>query len=407
MVTDVAVIGGGPGGAVAALELARAGARVTVVEKAEFPRFQIGESLTGEVGACIRSLGLADDMEGIDATVKRGVHVFGTGGTNRFFVPVVRLHEDGRREEARTWQVRRSSFDGLLMDAAADAGADRLVAEALEPIVEGGAVRGVVVSDGEGDRRELRSEVVVDASGRGTFLHNAGITSPKRAGNYDKQVGVFAHVTGATRLDEDDTVIFYRESGHWAWFIPIDADTTSIGVVCPSRYFRDRGETPRAFLERELRELNPELALRTGDAVLVDDPRMASNYSYEIDDFTGPGWLCIGDSHRFIDPVFSFGVHFAMHEARRASSDIVEYLGGARRDDANPFADFQAYAQRGQDVIQSLVDCFWGEPLAFGFMITKKHRDDLIDLFAGRIYGEGEPSAGLCALRRLNDRAAA
>src|SRR5205085_10205898 len=42
---DVAIIGGGPAGSVAAALLARAGRSVIVLERDKFPRFHIGESL--------------------------------------------------------------------------------------------------------------------------------------------------------------------------------------------------------------------------------------------------------------------------------------------------------------------------------------------------------------------------
>jgi 2-polyprenyl-6-methoxyphenol hydroxylase-like FAD-dependent oxidoreductase len=75
--TQVAVVGGGPGGATSALLLARAGVDVTIVERSEFPRFHIGESLTGSAGALLRSLGLEGEVDRCDNTIKREVHVWG------------------------------------------------------------------------------------------------------------------------------------------------------------------------------------------------------------------------------------------------------------------------------------------------------------------------------------------
>ncbi len=50
MKTDVVIIGGGPGGAMSAMFLLREGIRPIILEQEEFPRFHIGESMTGEAG---------------------------------------------------------------------------------------------------------------------------------------------------------------------------------------------------------------------------------------------------------------------------------------------------------------------------------------------------------------------
>ena len=62
MNTDVVIIGGGPAGAGSALYLERLGIQSTILEKESFPRYHIGESLTGECGKCLRDLGLEEVM---------------------------------------------------------------------------------------------------------------------------------------------------------------------------------------------------------------------------------------------------------------------------------------------------------------------------------------------------------
>ena len=108
---EVVIVGGGPGGAATALFLAQRGIRSTLVEKDCFPRYHIGESLTGECGKCLRTLGLEQQMAG--QPVKRGVKVFGPEGRNSFYVPVMARTEE-RLMDATTWQVRRSDFDHML-----------------------------------------------------------------------------------------------------------------------------------------------------------------------------------------------------------------------------------------------------------------------------------------------------
>ena len=58
--------------------------------------------------------------------------------------------------------------------------------------------------------------------------------------------------------------------------------------------------------------------------------------------------------------------------------------------------------QQGQDVIQQLIDSFWDFPLAFLYFVHFQYQEEMIDLFAGRIYGEHIlESEGVQAFRRL------
>ena len=73
MKTEVAIVGGGPGGSAAAMFLSQIGLRVVLIEKTESPRYHIGESLTGECGNCLRALGLEQEMTAHRHPVKFGV----------------------------------------------------------------------------------------------------------------------------------------------------------------------------------------------------------------------------------------------------------------------------------------------------------------------------------------------
>ena len=90
LTTDVAIIGGGPGGCTAAIFLAQRGIRSIIIEKDEFPRYHIGESMTGEVGGILRRLGLWDKMLAEKHPQKQGVKVYGPSGHGHWYVPVMR-----------------------------------------------------------------------------------------------------------------------------------------------------------------------------------------------------------------------------------------------------------------------------------------------------------------------------
>lgn len=387
---DVTIIGAGPAGTASALYLLKAGLKPLILEKEPFPRYHIGESLTGECGNCLRELGLEAQMQAVGWPVKYGVTVYGAGAQNSFWVPVQKRNQENRLEPTSTWQVRRSDFDRMLLETAIERGAELVTGEAVAPLVDGDRVIGVRYRTSSDLIDDLYSPVLIDASGPATFLASkSNLTSPKERGRYDRQIAIFTQVTGAQRDAGEaagNTLIFTRQPYHWAWFIPLDEEVTSVGVVVPADYFKAQNGSPEEFLHRELRTINPELSQRLMDITFVEPVRTISNYSYHVRQFTGKGFLCVGDAHRFIDPIFSFGVYFAMKEASLAAQAIQQTLGSGSQPTDNPFAAYQILAEQGQDVIQDLLDCFWLQPLVFLIFAHYQYREGIIDLFAGRIY---------------------
>lgn len=400
MKTDVAIVGGGPAGTTAAMTLADAGISTTIIEREQHPRFHIGESMTGECGALVRELGFGDEMEAAGHPVKVGVNVYAAGGGSVFRVPVMKRTEAGL-VPASTWQVRRSTFDRMLFDAATERGARIVQGRGLRPVFVDGVVGGVTVATAAGEE-VVEADVVVDASGQGTFLANAGVTGPKQRGRYSRQLALFSHVVGGRRDDgptREDTLIFYRSKNEWAWFIPVDDEIVSVGVVVPSELYQGSGMRREEFYRHQISSLNEGLASRLRDAELVEPVRAHSNYSYEVSDWAGPGYVCVGDAHRFIDPVLSFGLQMSMYEGRFAAQAITDALsaGGPRRDDV--FADHRRRCDDALDILQDVIDVFWEYPLAFARIVHTTHRDDSIDILAGRVYERESP--GIEAFRSL------
>lgn len=391
----VVIIGGGPAGSCTAMFLKQLGIQSIIIEKEEFPRYHIGESFTGETGGQLRKLGMGAVLEKFEYLVKHGTEVVGAGGKNSFYIPVRdRLGPNQSQRPATTWQARRSVFDKLLLDTAVERGVETFKGQATGVRMEGNLLRAVQCKNAAGEDVELFGDVVIDASGQNTFLANKGVIGPKGRGNYDKQVAIFIQVTGAIRGvgangdRPDDTIIFYREKNHWAWFIPIDKEVVSIGIIVPGEYFSSKKMSKEAFAREELYKINPELTRRVQNVEFVEEGKGASNYSYNVQNWTGKNYLCVGDSHRFIDPIFSLGLLFATKEAEYAAAAVKDYLDGVTSEHAKPFLQYQNYADRGQDIIQTMLDCFWEFPFPFQRFAHMTHQEEIIDMFAGRIYGE-------------------
>lgn len=410
MKVPVAIVGGGPGGSAAALFLKKEGVDSVIIERDEFPRYHIGESMTGECGAVVRALGLEDKMLNAKYPTKQGVVVYGPTG-NPWYVPVMQRTPENELKEQFTWSVRRSEFDQMLAEEVSKAGIKTLRGSATEPIRDGDAIKGVRVKMNDGGMMDIESELLIDASGQNTFLARAGgVTSKKVPGFYDKQVAIFSQVENPIRgLDNDpkrfghpdNTLIFYKAHHHWSWFIPLDDKVVSVGVVSPGAYFSGCKESKADFIERELKSLNPDLTRRVTSTKLVEEPRAIPNYSYHVKTFAGKGWLCLGDSHRFIDPIFSFGLYLTMKEAQNAAPHIRDYLSGKNRDAENPLKEHMDWAESGMNVLQDLIDAFWEKPFGFALLLHgDRYRGDMIDMFAGRVHFKGT-TPGLEEMRLL------
>ena len=114
MKTDVVIVGG-PAGSASAMFLAREGIKPVIVEAEKFPRYHIGESLTGGGGQVLRQLGLEEEMYRRKYPCKQGVKVYGQSKAGSWFVPVTGRDADWKLFPWDTWQVRRSDFDKMML----------------------------------------------------------------------------------------------------------------------------------------------------------------------------------------------------------------------------------------------------------------------------------------------------
>ncbi|MEM7124736.1 MAG: NAD(P)/FAD-dependent oxidoreductase [Chloroflexota bacterium] len=384
---DVVVIGGGPGGSCLSAYLAQAGIKVVTLEKETFPRYHIGESLTGMATSVLNDFGLGPEMDQRQFPAKGGVKVIGQGAKSEFFVPVLQ----------DTWQVRRAEFDQILLENAVTCGTDHRYGTVKEVIREGDKVVGVRYlprDEQDGAFREIRCKVVADASGSAALLSKQGIAGPKvYFDEFSRQAAVFTQFKHAKRDPGDmgnNTFIFYAEHLHWGWFIPISPEITSVGVVMPAEKLKACGGAEEA-MAWGLEHINPDLGHRVEGCEQMEPIRAVTNYSYNIEPYVGDGWLCVGDAHRFIDPIFSFGGSFAMVEARAASKAILQALETG--DCIQPFRDYAIWCDRGQDVALDLIRYFWKYPIFFGYQTRSTMRKDFIRLLGSDCHDAYEMKA--------------
>lgn len=391
--------------------LLREGITPLIIEAADFPRYHIGESMTGGSAKVLRDLGLENEMNRRGFPVKKGVKVYGTSGKTTWFVPVTARDENWQLQDSSAWQVRRSEFDTMMLDEAVKRGAKLLKAKATKPLLKSdGSVRGVEVRHRDGQTEDIESELLLDISGQATFLANHGVTGPKYLGSYDKQIAIFTQVEGTVRddgstteKDPSNTISFYNRKFHWVWFIPLDDNIVSVGRVGPADYFLGTGLSTKDYLSRELTELNPAIRRYIPEVKTAGPVHVIPNYSYQVRRFTGRGFVCVGDAHRFIDPIFSFGLTVTMRESQVLAPLVKAYLEGKNPEGKRPFEDYEKFCEFGIDTVEDAIDLFWEYPYAFAKAVYYDFPDLMTDVLAGRFW-EHQPSPGIIAFRKALKR---
>ncbi len=386
---QVLIIGGGPAGSTSAMHLLERGFAPLLVESDTFPRFHIGESLTTECVDALNRLGLQEQLIALRAPRKQGVRIFAKHPENSFFVGA-----------GDAWQVERARFDLMMLETAVARGATRVHGKVTH-LEHDGQHWHVTISLNDGGIDHATTRFVIDGSGQNRFSLRKGLLGEATEGGYSRQVAFFSQFENIASKPEDafDTLIFHRECHEWAWMIPLSETVMSVGLVVPVTTFKENKQPPDVFFDTHLMEFSASLVGRLTGARRVGKVRTISNYSYRVETYAKNGLFCVGDSHAFIDPIFSFGVEFAVCEAAYAAEAIAACREASDTASWRRHADrYMQVTSQGQRVIEDLLDYFWRHPWGFANMAHVRHREEFLEIFAGRIY-ETQPGEGLKRMR--------
>ena len=322
MIYDVAVIGGGPGGSTAGALAARRGQKVLILEREKFPRFHVGESLIPFGNEVLAASGAWPKVEQAGFIVKPGADF--TLGNSRGMLRLWFARSLSPRFPT-TFQVERSKFDQLLLNHAADSGCEVREEAKVENIELGkGQTPHRVTYRQDGESRTVEARWIVDASGRDAFLGRL-LRLPKTDLGMAKRFATFAHFHGVLRNEgaAGGNITIVRLQDAWFWFIPLDGEKTSVGLVQRLDAFKASGLTPQQSFEQAVAS-STELRYRLKKSERVGEFYTAGDYTYRHQVMAGERWLLVGDAAGFIDPIFSSGVMIALRTARLADAAIEE-----------------------------------------------------------------------------------
>lgn len=295
---DVAIIGAGPAGSAAAIELARAGRSVLLIDAKTFPRSKVcGGCLSGSATARFKQLlGPDRDIPGVP------------GAQISFVIGSYRLTVD---PHGATWMVARAEMDAALAAAAADAGARTAFGESAT----------LVWADERWDvllgSERVRANVVLLASGLGGLPRQLGIRNlcpsrPMVAQQWIQPAGSdlppLAHVE-----------LHWLRDGYVGLATP-HADTCVVAIGC------DRPDTAGESAWDRLRRLNPKAKI--WDILSADAPREygargTAGFPWLPDTLSNANALLIGDAAGYAEPYSGEGIGQAMCSAACAAQAVL------------------------------------------------------------------------------------
>jgi flavin-dependent dehydrogenase len=387
---DVIIIGGGPAGATLGTLLGQNGHRSIIIEKDIHPRDHVGESLVPSTNLVFDRIGFLDKLNDAGFVPKPGTGWNGPRSPIWKFVeiPLFEIPLEGN-PQPWTFHVERDAMDTMLLRHAHDAGAKVLQGvKVTDVLFENDRAVGVRAQAADGWERDLRSKVVVDATGRRCML--ASRLKIKRKDRNFNQFCIYSWFTNVKRPPERlygwGLFYFIGMNQAWGWQFPLRAGRESVGVVVDKEDFQKSGMDPDEFFF-SLVKRSKQFSYVMQDAERIRPYWIEGDYSYKVDRYSGPGWLMIGDALRFVDPIFSSGVDVALFSALYAFEAIEESFRTGN--EQKVFDGFHDRINTGVDSWYDMISMFYKlQNLLTLYAVDKNWRPYLIRALQGAPYNE-------------------
>jgi flavin-dependent dehydrogenase len=318
---DAIVIGARCAGSPTAMLLARQGHRVLVVDKASFPSDTMSTHLVHPPGiAALERWGLLERLvETGCPPVERYLFDFGPVSVAGSPQPI-----DG---VSRAYGPRRTVLDKLLVDAAAEAGAEIRESFIVEEILtENGAVTGIRGHSAGGGSVTESAKVVIGADGKHSLLAKA--VKPESYNERPSQMAMYYAYWSDLPVEGFETRIRAENRRGWA-ALPTHDGLTCVPFGWPVEEFAaNKGDIDGNFLKAM--DLDPEFAERVRSATRESKFIGSADLPGYFRKPFGPGWVLVGDAGYHKNPITAMGINDAFRDAELVAVGLDDAFGGER-----------------------------------------------------------------------------
>lgn len=374
--TQVCILGGGPGGCAAALQLAKLGIRSVLIEKATFPRDKVcGDALSGKV---MRTLERLD--EELALSVKQHSERMPSWGVT-FIAPNgkalrVPFSKETGTGEAPGAILPRLTFDTLLFE--------HVIRTESVTVIEGIAAtkfyrttNGWHIS-GKDPRLSITARIILDASGaNSTFSRHIAKLPMEPQHN---AAGVRAYYAGVSGLDPQGFIelIFLKDLlPGYLWIFPLPNGRANVGLGLRSDVVKKRRVDLKTLMVQLIHE-HPQLRDRFAHAVLEGSIQgMGLPLASKRRSLSGDGYMLIGDAGHLIDPFTGEGISHAMISGVYAADATLKLL---ENDDTSAKTakqyDDRVWKRLGKELaISTRLQQMANSPGLFNFVVDRANKN--------------------------------
>lgn len=361
---DIAIVGSGFSGSLAAMALLKRGRRVALIERGRHPRFAIGESSTPLANLLIEEIADRYDLPGLRVFSKWGTWQRArpdvTAGLKRGFTFLFHDFDSLSPADDRQRQLMvaasphdeiadthwyRPEFDQALALAAQTEGAIYRDATSLEHVLQQGDTT-ILEGTREGRSVRITAQFVIDATGpRGFFHHQLGLEEIQPQWLPATQ-GLYTHFEGVERWDQlnpvdgrppypmDDAALHHVFPGGWIWVLRFNNGLTSAGAALTDPVAASVAALEGAGAWTRLLERLPSVSQQFRNArstlPFVHAPRVA----FRSARVAGSNWALLPSAAGVIDPLLSTGFPLTLLGVLRLVDLLERTSPGPQRESA-------------------------------------------------------------------------
>jgi len=350
---EILVIGAGPAGSVAAALLRQQGRQVLVLEREQFPRFSIGESLLPQSMEYLEQAGMLRAVVEAGFQFKNGA-AFVRGEQYTAF-DFRDKHSEGW---ATTYQVQRARFDHVLALEAERQGVEVRYRHEVVAVDLNGDKPRVTVQDPEGEKYVIEAGFMLDASGFGRVLPR--LLRLETPSGFPVRGAIFTHIEDGIPLSGFDrnkirVTVHPEHCDVWYWLIPFADGRCSLGVVAETGFLLGYDGTDTQRLQALVNE-DSSLRNLLANARWDTPARHIVGYSANVKSLWGKGYALLGNAGEFLDPIFSSGVTIAFKSASLAAAALQRQFAGEIVDWHN---DYALPLKTGIDTFRAFVESWY------------------------------------------------